>query len=154
MIELTYDDLTKTLIQIAEAHYNVAYSDAGIVENLNHGQINYPLVFFINQNVTYDTNVMNYNMLMIVGAQTNENLLQQTKIQSDMLEITKDIMAYLINGDYNLPWIIDQSSINSVPFVDNFPDLVTGYQTSFVIELPYDNTGCLNTFDPTLLPEF
>jgi hypothetical protein len=154
MIELTYKQLTDTLISISSAHYNVAYSDAGVLENLNYGDINYPLVFFINQNITYQINTMTYNMIMLVGNFTNENLLQQTKIQSDMLEVTKDIISFLINGDYNLPWTVDENTITSTPFVDNLPDLITGYQTNFSLILPYDNSGCIQSFNPSELPTF
>jgi hypothetical protein len=151
MLELTYNDLINRLVQIANAHYSVAYADAGVLENLNYGQINYPLVFFINQSVEIRQNEARYNIIMLVGTFTNQNLLQQTKIQSDMFEITKDIVAYLINGDYNHSWEINEESIISTPFVDNLPDLTTGYQTNFTIILPYDNGACELPFDQTKL---
>jgi len=152
MLELTYKQLTDTLVQIANAHYSVAYADAGVLENLNYGDINYPLVFFINQSVEIRNNEARFNMIMLVGTFTNQNLLQQTKIQSDMYEITKDIIAYLINGDYNSPWDMIEDSIISSPFVDNLPDLTAGYQTNFTIILPYDNGACELPFDPAQLP--
>lgn len=151
MLELTYKQLTDKLIQIANAHYSVAYADAGVLENLNFGDINYPLVFFINESIEITSNDARYNMIMLVGTFTNQNLLQQTKVQSDMYEITKDIMAYLINGDYDHPWTIVEESIISTPFVDNLPDLTAGYQTNFTIILPYDNSGCDLPFDPSKL---
>jgi hypothetical protein len=151
MVELTYKQLTDTLVKIADAHYSVAYADAGVLENLNYGDINYPLVFFINESVEIRLNEARYNMIMLVGTFTNQNLLQQTKVQSDMYEITKDIVAYLINGEFDHPWIIDEESIVSTPFVDNLPDLTAGYQTNFTIRLPYNNSGCELPFDPTKL---
>jgi hypothetical protein len=151
MVELTYKQLTDKLVQIADAHYSVAYADAGVLENLNYGDINYPLVFFINQSVEITFNEARYNMIMLVGTFTNQNLLQQTKVQSDMFEITKDIVAYLTNGEYEAPWEIVEDSIISIPFVDNLPDLTAGYQTNFTIRLPYNNSGCELPFDPTKL---
>jgi len=152
--EITYDQLTKDLVQIANAHLNVASADAGVIENLNYGNIQYPLVFFINRNINFQPNELQYNMSMLTCTFTNENLLQQNKVLSDMNEISKDIIAYLINGDYNLPWSIDENSITSTPFVDNFPDLVSGFQTDFTIRMKFDNTGCLETFDPLKLPNW
>jgi hypothetical protein len=151
MAELTYKQLTDRLVQIAGAHYNVAYADAGVLENLNFGDINYPLVFFINQSVEITFNESRYNMIMLVGTFTDQNLLQQTKVQSDMFEITKDIVAYLTNGEYQAPWQIVEDSIISIPFVDNLPDLTAGYQTNFTIKLPYNNSGCELPFDPSKL---
>lgn len=153
MTELTYKQLTDTLTRIASAHYNVAYSDAGVLENLNYGSIEYPLVFFVNQSVEFTPNEANYNMIMLVANFVDTNLLQQTTVQSNMLEITKDIIAYLINGDYDAPWTINETSIVSNPFVDNLPDLTSGWQTNFQIRLPFNNTGCDLPFDPTQLPQ-
>lgn len=68
-----------------------------------------------------------------------------------MYEITKDIMSYLINGDYDHPWTINEESIISTPFVDNLPDLVSGFQTNFTIIVPYDNSACELPFDPEKL---
>lgn len=151
MIELNYKQLTDTLTKIAGAHYNVALSDCGILENLNYGGIKYPLVFFINTSVEIRNNETRYNMIMLVGDLTNQELLQQTKIQSDMYEITKDIMSYLINGDFEHPWTIVEDSIISTPFVDNLPDLVSGFQTIFTIIVPFDNSGCELPFNPDKL---
>jgi hypothetical protein len=152
MTELTYKQLTDTLTQIASAHYNVAYSDAGVLENLNYGTIEYPLVFFVNQSVEFTPNEANYNMIMLVADFVDSNLLQQVQVQSNMLEITKDIISYLLNGNFDAPWIINEASIVTTPFVDNLPDLTSGWETRFTIRLPFDNTGCDLPFDPTQLP--
>jgi formaldehyde-activating enzyme involved in methanogenesis len=151
MNELTYKQLTDQLVKIASAHYNVAHSDAGVLENLNYGGVEYPLVFFINQSVEITPNEANYNMIMLVANFVDNNLLQQTMVQSNMLEITKDIISYLLNGNYDADWILDDTSIVSTPFVDNLPDLTAGYQTNFRIRLPFDNSGCDLAFDPSKL---
>jgi hypothetical protein len=142
MIEVTYKTLIERLTAIANGHISVATSDAGVLETLNYGEITYPLVFFVCDTTEIRPNEMYYNMIMLVCDIVDERLLQQTTIQSNMLEITKDIIGYLINGDVNSDWIIDETSMVITPFIDNLPDLTAGWQTNFTIRVPYNNTGC------------
>ena len=142
MTEITYQTLIQRLTTIAGAHINVATSDAGVLETLNYGEINYPLVFFVCDTTEIRPNEMYYNMIMLVCDIVDERLLQQTTIQSKMLEITKDIIAYLTNGDFDHPWTIDETSMIITPFVDNLPDLTAGWQTNFTIKVDYNNNGC------------
>lgn len=152
MIDYTHKQLMAELSQIAQAHYNVRTGDAGVLENLNYGSVQYPLVFFVTDSIEFTPNEMNYNIIMLVADIVDDRYLQQTLIVSNMLEITKDILAYLINGDFDHEWIVDDASILSTPFVDNLPDLTAGIQTTLRIRLPFNNTGCELPFDPTLLP--
>jgi hypothetical protein len=142
MIEVTYKTLIERLTAIASSHISIATSDAGVLETLNYGEITYPLVFFVCDTTEIRPNEMYYNMIMLVCDIVDERLLQQTTIQSNMLEITKDIIGYLINGDVDSDWIIDETSMIITPFIDNLPDLTAGWQTNFTIKVPYNNTGC------------
>jgi hypothetical protein len=142
MNEITYAELVNRLRTIAKAHYNVGTSQAGVLESLNYGEITYPLVFFVSDTVEFTVNETRYNMIMLVADICDEHLLQQTTIQSAMLEITKNILSYLINGNANSDWIFDENSVRVQPFVDNLPDLTAGWQTNFTIRCPFNNTGC------------
>jgi hypothetical protein len=142
MIDITYQTLIQRLTTIAGAHINVASSDAGVLETLNYGEISYPLVFFVCDTTEIRPNEMYYNMIMLVCDIVDDRLLQQTTIQSKMLEVTKDIISYLINGDFDHPWTIDETSMIITPFVDNLPDLTAGWQTNFTIKVDYNNNGC------------
>jgi hypothetical protein len=151
MIEITYETLINRLTKIGDAHYNVRTSDSGVLESLNYGEIEYPLVFFVCDTVEFTPNESRYNMIMLVGDIVDDRLLQQTQKQSNMLEITKDIISYLINGNEEADWIIDETSMTLQPFVDNLPDLTAGWQTNFTIRIPFNNSGCELPFDPTKL---
>lgn len=151
MSELNYETLIEKLTKIGNAHYNVRTSDAGVLESLNYGEIQYPLVFFVCDTVEFTPNETRYNMIMLVADVIDDRLLQQTQKQSNMLEITKDIISYLINGQAEFEWIIDEASMTLQPFVDNLPDLTAGWQTNFTIRTPFDNSGCDLPFDPTKL---
>jgi hypothetical protein len=151
-MELTYEKLIEMLNKIGGAHYNVRTSDAGVLESLNYGEIEYPMVFFVCDTVEFTPNETRYNMIMLVGDVVDDRLLQQTVKQSNMLEITKDIISHLINGNHDYEWIIDEASMTLQPFVDNLPDLLAGWQTNFTIKTPFDNGGCSLPFDPAKLP--
>ena len=150
---MTHKDLMAQLSQIAQAHLNVRTGDAGVLENLNYGEIKYPLVFFVTDFIEFTPNQKTYNIIMLVADIVDERYLQQTLIVSNMLEITKDIISYLINGKFDHPWIIDTSSIVSTPFVDNLPDLCAGTQTTFRLKLPFDDSGCELPFSIDELPQ-
>lgn len=151
-MELTYENLIEKLTKIGKAHYNVRTSDAGVLESLNYGEIEYPLVFFVCDTVEFTPNETRYNMIMLVADVIDDRLLQQTLKQSNMLEITKDIISHLLNGNEEYPWIIDETSMTLQPFVDNLPDLTAGWQTNFTIRTPFDNSGCDLPFNPDKLP--
>ena len=138
----TYSELMTEIVTITQSHTSVSTADSGVLDNANWGEVNYPLVFFVCTSAEILPNEIAYNMLMIVGDLINEDLLQQTAKQSAMFEITKDMIAYFLNGNVNNEYNINPDSIISEPFVDRFPDLVTGWQTTFKITLPYDNSGC------------
>jgi predicted XRE-type DNA-binding protein len=139
---MTYKELTDTLVNIAQSHYNVRTSDTGLLNSVDFGRVQYPLVFFTNDTTEFRSNEIRYNFIMLIADIVDDNVLQQNQKLSNLMEITKDIISYLINGDFNADYTLDETSIVTNPFWDNLPDLTVGWETRFSITIDYDNSGC------------
>jgi predicted ATP-dependent Lon-type protease len=96
--------------------------------------------------LTYGNNSNEYKMIMLVGDLCDEKVAQQTNVQSNMLGITQDIVnKLLILSETSEVYQIIPESISSKPFIDNLPDLVAGWETSFTMRLKF-NTECTLPF--------
>lgn len=139
---MIYKELTDALVNIAKSHYNVRSADTGLLNNVDFGEVQYPFVFFTNDTTEFRKNQLRYNFIMLVADIVDDNRLQQEIKLSNLHEITKDIVSYLINGNFNAEYEIDDTSIVTNPFWDNLPDLTCGWETRFSITLDYNDTGC------------
>jgi hypothetical protein len=136
---MNYTQLTTYLKDTAAAHYNVVYAEAGYVENLNWGENNYPMVMFVCQPGTFNVNKIRYNMTMIVADVMDDVVLQQITKQSNMFDIGRDIINKILIDSQTATFDLIEDSVIFTPFTDNLPDLCTGFQFDFVIEIQNKN---------------
>ena len=132
---MNYAQLTTYLKDLAASHINVVYSEAGYVENLNWGENNYPMVMFVCQPGTFTVNKIRYNMTMIVADIMDDAVLQQITKQSNMFDIGVDIISQILIDSQTSTFDLIEDSVIFSPFTDNLPDLCTGFQFDFVIEV-------------------
>jgi hypothetical protein len=137
--------LTTYLKTTAASHINVVFSEAGYLENLNWGENNYPLVMFVCQPGTFTVNKIRYNMTMIVADIMDDAVLQQITKQSNMFDIGRDIINQILLDSQPSTATFDliEDSVVFTPFTDNLPDLSTGFQFDFVIEVQNKNVCVL-----------
>jgi hypothetical protein len=134
---MNYSQLTTYLKTTAGNHYNVVYAEAGYVEDLNWGENSYPMVMFVCQPGTFGINKIRYNMTMIVADVMDDQVLQQITKQSNMFDIGRDIINQILLDSQPSSSTFDllEDSVVFTPFTDNLPDLCTGFQFDFVIEV-------------------
>ena len=132
---MNYSQLTTYLKDTAASHLNVVYAEAGYVENLNWGENNYPMVMFVCQPGTFTVNKIRYNMTMIVADIMDDAVLQQITKQSNMFDIGRDIINQILIDSQTATFDLIEDSVVFTPFTDNLPDLCTGFQFDFVIEM-------------------
>ena len=132
---MNYSQLTNYLTTTAGNHFNVAYSEAGYLENLNWGENKYAAVYFVCQPGTFSVNKIRYNMTMIVADIMDDATLQQITKQSNMFDIGRDIINQVLIDSQNNNFDLLEDSVVFTPFTDNLPDLCTGFQFDFVIEI-------------------
>ena len=136
---MNYHQLTTHLKSTAASHLNVVYAEAGYVENLNWGENNYPMVMFVCQPGTFTVNKIRYNFTMIVADIMDDAVLQQITKQSNMFDIGRDIINLLLIQSQTAPFDLLEDTVVFSPFTDNLPDLCTGFQFDFVIEVQNKN---------------
>jgi hypothetical protein len=132
---MNYSQLTTYLKTTAASHYNVVYSAAGYVEDLNWGENEYPMVMFVCQPGTFSINKIRYNMTMICADVMDDQVLQQITKQSNMFDIGRDIINQILIDSQTATFDLLEDSVVFTPFTDNLPDLCTGFQFDFVIEV-------------------
>ena len=142
---MNYSQLTTYLKGTAASHINVVYAEAGYVEDLNWGENNYPMVMFVCQPGTFSINKIRYNMTMIVADIMDDAVLQQIVKQSNMFDIGRDIINQILLDSQPSSATFDliEDSVIFTPFTDNLPDLATGFQFDFVIEVQNKQTCIL-----------
>lgn len=137
---MNYSQLTTYLKTTAASHFNVVYSEAGYLENLNWGENNYPMVMFVCQPGTFNINKIRYNMTMVVADVMDDATLQQITKQSNMFDIGRDIINQVLIDSQTSTFDLIEDSVVFTPFTDNLPDLCTGFQFDFVIEVQNKNS--------------
>ena len=140
---MNYSQLTTYLKTTADSHINVVYAEAGYVEDLNWGENNYPMVMFVCQPGTFSINKIRYNMTMIVADIMDDAVLQQITKQSNMFDIGRDIINQVLLDSQTATYDLIEDSVIFTPFTDNLPDLCTGFQFDFVIEVQNKQTCIL-----------
>lgn len=136
------DTVLSILKGIGQAHNSINYSEYGVLENLNFGEITYPITFFVVTNVERIKSEKHYNIVMLVCDLVDDDVLQQHTIHNQTLKITDDIVQYLKLNDPTMPWDIVTDSIISTPFIDKLPDYVAGWQTEFKFIVAASMQGC------------
>jgi hypothetical protein len=136
---MNYSQLTTYLKTTAASHLNVVYAEAGYLENLNWGENNYPMVMFVCQPGTFNINKIRYNMTMVVADVMDDATLQQITKQSNMFDVGRDIINKILIDSQTATFELIEDSVVFTPFTDNLPDLCTGFQFDFVIEIQNKN---------------
>lgn len=134
---MNYKQICDLLTSTALSHTNVVASQAGVLENIDFGNQKYPLVLFVLSDSQFVINQIKYKFEMVVADIVDESVIQQITKQSNMFNIGRDIMTYLINAGALSNYDIEPE-IDFKPFVDSTPDLCAGFQFTFTFVVPWD----------------
>ena len=72
---------------------------------------------------------------MICADVMDDQVLQQITKQSNMFDIGRDIINQILIDSQTATFDLLEDSVVFTPFTDNLPDLCTGFQFDFVIEV-------------------
>ena len=72
---------------------------------------------------------------MVVADVMDDVVLQQITKQSNMFDIGRDIINQILIDSQTATFDLLEDSVVFTPFTDNLPDLCTGFQFDFVIEV-------------------
>jgi len=90
----------------------------------------YPFVFVTPQNITYEENIVTYNMSLIFADRINDDLSNEVDVISDMDIQARRFMSFIKRGMNQTPDLYNKMDIvlptNAVPFQERFNDFVGG----------------------------
>lgn len=99
----------------------------------------YPFVFVTPQNISYEENIVTYNMSLIFADRINDDLSNEVDVISDMDIQARRFMSFIKRGMNQTPDLYNKMDIilptNAVPFQERFNDFVGGValDCSFVV---------------------
>jgi hypothetical protein len=90
----------------------------------------YPFVFVTPQNISYEENIVTYNMSLIFADRINDDLSNEVDVISDMDIQARRFMSFIKRGMNQNPDLYNKMDIvlptNAVPFQERFNDFVGG----------------------------
>jgi hypothetical protein len=90
----------------------------------------YPFVFVTPQNISYEENIVTYNMSLIFADRINDDLSNEVDVISDMDIQARRFMSFIKRGMNQTPDLYNKMDIvlptNAVPFQERFNDFVGG----------------------------
>jgi hypothetical protein len=90
----------------------------------------YPFVFVTPQNISYEENIVTYNMSLIFADRINDDLSNEVDVVSDMDIQARRFMSFIKRGMNQTPDLYNKMDIvlptNAVPFQERFNDFVGG----------------------------
>jgi hypothetical protein len=90
----------------------------------------YPFVFVTPQNISYEENIVTYNMSLIFADRINDDLSNEVDVVSDMDIQARRFMSFIKRGMNQTPDLYEKMDIvlptNAVPFQERFNDFVGG----------------------------
>lgn len=150
MTDKTYNNIIDSLTCVAFSHGMVHAISTGNIEEIDtSGAVKYPLVHIVPNEVIAGTNTLtfNFNMLAMDLVQVDES--NEQDVLSDTLSIITDIIAEYKHGGQlqiypNNKGVYAQidEDITIEPFTEYLDNVVSGWNASFSIEIPYQYKAC------------
>jgi hypothetical protein len=106
----------------------------------------YPFVFVTPQNISYEENIVTYNMSLIFADRINDDLSNEVDVISDMDIQARRFMSFIKRGMNQTPDLYDKMDIvlptNGVPFQERFNDFVGGVALDCAFVVFTDINAC------------
>ena len=106
------------------------YADDEVTQN----SYKYPAVHFVPMSADMNGRSTIFEFSMIVMDLAKDNLLLDTTVHSETLEISRDLMSKFILTDWNEFRYSLELPATATPFIENFQNSVAGWTTRFQIE--------------------
>lgn len=150
MVDKTYNNVMDALKCVAYSHGMVHAVSTGNIEEIDtSGAVTYPLVHIVPNEVVAGTNTLtfNFNMLAMDLVQVDES--NEQEVLSDTLGIITDIIAQYKQGgqlqiypDNKGVFAQVDEDITIEPFTEYLDNVVSGWNASFSIEIPFQYKAC------------
>jgi hypothetical protein len=111
------------------------------------GDIDYPLMWVVPPNGSISGNIETLDFSIIIMDIEKKGGANRNDIYSDVLEISKDVVAQLSHQNYG--WFFDANGVNLESFSERFTDDVTGWTFNVGLQLDYSADRCVIPYDGT-----
>lgn len=136
---MTLNEIVNLIKSLGDSHSIIATTYNGSAIDALETELTYPVMTFTTdvarvngQTITFDVSMFFFDRLM----QGNDN---EREVQSDQLEIAKDIISQLRDGRFDFV-LLDAITLNF--FTDSTPELLAGVNAALQIELPFQSDRC------------
>jgi hypothetical protein len=145
----TYRNVVESLRTAIESHPGVKTFRVGppstieIPDN-DKPEIKYPYVHLVPQNALISGGGTMFDFDLIVMDLSKDKLGLEERTQSNMLEITRDIISKYTLTSWNTWRFNMELPVNSTPFVEGFKNSVSGWTSQIKIEAITPLSNCEN----------
>jgi len=141
---LSYNQINELFNQIAISHYQIKrfgsgeLSEADINKFISENQ-EYPVLWMTPVSVTTNSNVLLYNLNLLVFDLVNKDKNNEQEVLSDCLQIALDVVRILRYGNQEFNIITDP---NISPFAGRYSDWVAGWSLELELEVDIQSNNC------------
>ena len=145
---MTLNNILKEFQSLATSHKQInGYADGQLYDLVTSGDIQYPFLFSILENSQLGNRVEALTFTFVLMDIVKGGRVNEDDVNSDMLEIVKDILAQLHHPSY--AWDFENDLVTIEPFTESFVDSVAGYSFKVTLLLPFAYDRCVMPFNPT-----
>lgn len=145
----TYRNVVESLRKTIESHPAVKTFRVGPPSSIEmpdneKPEIKYPYVHLVPQSATISGGSTMFDFDLIVMDLAKDKLGLEERTQSQMLEITRDILAKYTLTSWETWRFNIEMPVSTVPFTENFVNSVSGWTTQIKIEAITPLSNCEN----------
>lgn len=139
---MTLNQLINLLRKFGDAHQQInEFGRGDIPEIAASKDVTYPLMWVVISTATYRQSVMEYPVRIIFADLIYQDKRNELEVQSDMLQVAQDTIAYLRdNPDFDFTLGADPSISF---FSDRLSDLVAGVDLNILVRDPKPLDRCV-----------
>ena len=146
----TYNNVIDALKCVAITHGMVNNVSSGDVDEIDIAGNNvYPLVHIVPQNVVANVKAITYNFNVLVMDLVKHDERNEQQVLNDTLQIILDIISQYKHGlmlgvkqNDSVYAQSDDKDFSVEPFTERFDNVVSGWNCSFNLQVPYNYFAC------------
>jgi hypothetical protein len=136
---MTLNEIVAILRNMGITHKIIRTTFNGVAIDLLDTEVTYPAMTFVIDTANVSGQTINYDVSMFFFDRLVQGNDNEREVQSDQLEIAKDIISQLRWGGFSFG-ISD--NVRLAFFTDSTPELLAGVNAQFSLEVPFASDRC------------
>lgn len=147
---MTLNEIVAILKNMGMTHKIIRTTFNGAAIDLLDTEVTYPAMTFVIDTANVSGQTINYDVSMFFFDRLVQGHENEREVQSDQLEIAKDIIAQLRWGGFSFGV---NDNVRLAFFTDSTPELLAGVNAELSIETPFASDRCVIPTDYTYTPD-